>query len=123
GLAAFVGPEGMERTIVFFVLVVAEREHLVLHNRYTGPHAGIPERERAWIHDLAHGLGADVAFTPRPVIDGATELIGPASGDRVDGGADEVSLTDVERGDADLHLFDGFQGDWRDTCSAAGATF
>ncbi len=68
----------------------------------------------------ARGLRADVRLVAVPRVERTSELVGSASGDRVDVGADEVALPDVVRRDADLHLLDRLERDGRDAGAIAG---
>src|SRR4029077_5211504 len=99
--------EGRQWTRVALVVEALEEEELVLDNRATDPFAGVGRLEGKGIERGPRGLRADVRLVAVPGVERTSELVGSASGDRVDVGADEVALLHIVRRDADLHLLDG----------------
>src|SRR5262245_12244714 len=113
----------MERALVLLVLVVAEDEQPILHDRSAGVHTRISKGERPRVDGEAVRLGPDEVLVAIPRVHRGTQLVGSGSRYRVDGCADEVPLAHIEGRDADLYLFDGFQRNWRDAGPAARLPF
>ena len=119
-------PPWLARNVVsgrlsFCVLVVAEREQLVLDDRTAEPSRRCPVVVN--VPGLTASPAASVPtndLVAEAVIDRADQLVGAAARHRVDAGADEVALAHVVGRDADLHLLDRFERDRRDAGAVAG---
>src|SRR5262245_24138906 len=113
----------MQRAGVLLVLIVAEHEQPILHDRAAGVHTSISKRERSRVHGQPLRVRPDVVLFSITCVHGGTQLVGSAARHSVDGRADEVPLAHIERRDTDLYLLDGLQRNWRNAGSAARLSF
>src|SRR5262249_27216406 len=113
--AARVRKERGNRPRVLLTLEALEEKQLVLHDRTTHPFTKDRRLERAGVEHLAFRFVADVRLVPGPGAQRTGKHVAAAARYRVHAGADEVALTDIERRDVHLYLFDRFERDWSDT--------